>query len=145
VSKPLADRGQVHARFQQRDSSAVSHAVRVESLVAQCGDGGASVIYVLGENVPHAKASQGNAAVVEKHPRVRTYFNLAFFTMRQQHGSRLRPQWTESLFAALSEKPNVIRPDELKIARFHVNYFLNTGSGVEHGGQQSVISSAVRC
>jgi hypothetical protein len=145
MSKPLADRGQVHARFQQRDSSAVSHAVRVQPLVAQCGNVGSSVIYVFGENVPYAEASQGNAAVVEKHPRVRADFNLTFFTMGQQHGSSLRPQWTESLFAALPEKPNLIRPDELKIARFHVNYFLNTGSGVEHGSQQSVISPTVRC
>jgi hypothetical protein len=123
----------------------MSHAVRVESLVAQCGNVRASVIYVLGENVPHAEPSQGNAAVIEKHSGVRTYFNLAFFTVGKQHGSSLRPQWTESLFAALPEKPNLIRPDELKIAHFHVNYFLNTGSGVEHGSQQSVISPAVYC
>ncbi len=52
----------------------------------------------------------------------------------------LRPNWTQSRFAALAVQPNLMRRTGADVAQPQIEYLLNAGTRIEHQCEQRIVA-----
>ena len=67
------------------------------------------------------------------------------FQEPSQQLCRLRPDWANSKFIALSGEPDLIRRLQTQIAYAQIEQLLHAAAGIEHQGKQSMVTSTRGC
>ena len=143
MTKIVADRRQIHPRFQKRYRRAVAHAVWMEPLVAEIGDFPASTVYTLSEDVADTEPSQGLATVIQKSASFRSYVQIPFLAESSQDRGGLRPQRTVALFPPLAKQPHLKRFGQLEVAGTQIDDLLYAGSSIKHDGKKRVVAGSL--
>src|SRR5437879_8228308 len=123
---------------------AVPHAVRMKPLLAELESVLGSTITAPAENVADPEPRQGFVAVIQKQVNLRRSSDIAFFAESSQDRGSLRPQRAVTFLPAFAKQPHLKRLGQLEVTSTQISNFLHSGSGIKHGGQESVVATSFR-
>jgi hypothetical protein len=114
----------------------------VEAFLSERRDFSPGPVKTVGKNVSDSEPGEWTSALIQKNSGFGPRVDLSLCAEGSQHLRGLRPQRTEPLLPAFTKQPELIRRRQLKITGPQIDYLLNAGARIEHGGQQDIVPPA---
>src|SRR3989304_1649619 len=118
------------------DGCTVSHAMRVETFLAEGGSSLGSLPQMLCQDISSSKPGKVSPDMVCKNGERVSGVNSSFFDILTQYMGRFGPDWTDTLFSPLSVDTHTERFRQFQISGLKIDDFLHPGAGVKHKSQE---------
>jgi hypothetical protein len=140
MPKPMADRCEVDAGFEQMNSRRVTKQMWVNPLFGERRHGLASRSEILPKKLSNPETNQLSSSCVEEQRGGCIISIRTLFQEPSEQLCSLRPDWADPKVVALSGEPNLVRRLQTQIAYAQIEQLLHPAAGIEHQRKQSMVT-----